>query len=733
MVRGKNSKGAHKVTSPSKGSQEANEPAPAEAIVSERDTQMELKNAESATADAKGCENESQTELKNAEFVPASVKGSESDSQTELQNALADVKTSDLQEMAKRLHRSCEAMTEFIEESLKEQEDLKKENLQLHDAIDTWAKQTNKLNITSYNLVDPNVEEGPLDFVGRYWEQMRPRNNQVLLNEHVGDLKKNQIEVPDSLNATIQEVTNKVSELQAQATEAADLDNLNTVAQVQIANLKETVEKFDSDIKAQVEKIDSDIKAQAAGIREKVESFNESFKEKSLTGLSGITEKMGTLDDLNAQAASFKESSLAGLTGLTEKVQAGQALNDFNAQAASLKEKSLEGLNGLTEKVGGLTALWGGVSRQNIDEEEEVYVSDEEGTAEEKMLRDQKRKQEGASSAILNSATPLSKDKRGMVPNKADSEVDANTLSWLKANRPKQEASGLTLIDGFSGLREKFTLLEDVKAQAAGLKEKVNSFDADGFRETSMDGLKELKEKSLSGFAGMTASMGFGSTFGSFWGGSSQQLDREEQASSASSSDSPSKQWKDASQWQHTEVDPAARQIIMSKDDATASTAASTPKASDSLASPKNEARQEQEEVTVLEEQAPSATDVVVEEQKKEEQAEEEDEEEMSSSVLIEANITLDDGSVEVLRLRAVDRCVDVAAKFLHDNNLKEQQFKEPLTAWLKSVESSAETFPVKAKGDLFEIRQQFSKSKNKSDAFHGSSMTSMDGTETFA
>merc|ERR1712216_982465 len=116
------------------------------------------------------------------------------------------------------------------------------------------------------------------------------------------------------------------------------------------------------------------------------------------------------------------------------------------------------------------------------------------------------------------------------------------------------------------------------------------------------------------------------------------------------------------------------------------------------------------------------------EEKKEEEQDEEEEEEEdeVSSSVLIEANLTLDDGSVEVLRLRAIDRSVDVAAKFLRDYNLKEQQFNEPLTAWLKSVESSAETFPVKAKGDLFQIRQEFSKNKQEKS---GASSSSLDGS----
>merc|ERR1719265_1814076 len=155
--------------------------------------------------------------------------------------------------------------------------------------------------------------------------------------------------------------------------------------------------------------------------------------------------------------------------------------------------------------------------------------------------------------------------------------------------------------------------------------------------------------------------------------------------------------------------DPASRQVMMSKE-------------ADHL--------ENQEDACALEEQVVKSTEVVVDDaqQEKEQQVPEEEEEELCSSVLIEAQIALDDGSVEVLRLRAVDRSVDVAAKFLRDHNLKEQQFKEPLTAWLKSVESSAETFPVKAKGDLFEIRQEFSKKKQDKgkDAWNGTGAGSM-------
>merc|ERR1719428_567450 len=99
------------------------------------------------------------------------------------------------------------------------------------------------------------------------------------------------------------------------------------------------------------------------------------------------------------------------------------------------------------------------------------------------MARDQAQKQASASSAIRNSATPLSKDKRDMVPNPTETDVDTDAFRWLtKAKDPKQDGSGSNLIDGFTGMKGRLadlTTFEDIKSQAAGLnaglKQKVNN------------------------------------------------------------------------------------------------------------------------------------------------------------------------------------------------------------------------------------------------------------------
>jgi len=81
----------------------------------------------------------------------------------------------------------------------------------------------------------------------------------------------------------------------------------------------------------------------------------------------------------------------------------------------------------------------------------------------------------------------------------------------------------------------------------------------------------------------------------------------------------------------------------------------------------------------------------------------------ISSTILIEAKLKLDDGTVEVLRVRAADRCKEVAQRFVQKHSLK-VWFQDPLTEWLKKVENDAVTFPVQLEADLNGIRKSFSK-----------------------
>merc|ERR1712083_328230 len=86
-----------------------------------------------------------------------------------------------------------------------------------------------------------------------------------------------------------------------------------------------------------------------------------------------------------------------------------------------------------------------------------------------------------------------------------------------------------------------------------------------------------------------------------------------------------------------------------------------------------------------------------------------EEEEQIPSTILIEAQIKLDDGSAQTLVLRATDRCKEVADAFVKEHSLK-AWFKDPLTKWLKQVEADALKFPVEIEAELMEIRKEHSK-----------------------
>merc|ERR1712110_375739 len=84
-------------------------------------------------------------------------------------------------------------------------------------------------------------------------------------------------------------------------------------------------------------------------------------------------------------------------------------------------------------------------------------------------------------------------------------------------------------------------------------------------------------------------------------------------------------------------------------------------------------------------------------------------EEEIQATVLIEAQLTLDDGVRVPCRVSAADRCKEVARRFVDEHSLK-AHFEAPLTAFLMDVENNAERFPVQVAMDLADLREKYSK-----------------------
>lgn len=162
-----------------------------------------------------------------------------------------------------------------------------------------------------------------------------------------------------------------------------------------------------------------------------------------------------------------------------------------------------------------------------------------------------------------------------------------------------------------------------------------------------------------------------------------------------------------------TAADAAASSADASQSAASASNSGDAQAADESSKSPSG-ATFEPETPSEAFEDAPSAerhsvkADLVEEKAEDFESPPEEDDEEngddqMSSTVLIEAHLTLGDGSVQTIRVRAADRCKEVAQRFVKEHSLK-NLFVQPLTDYLKQVENDAEKFPVSVHADLMQI-----------------------------
>jgi len=111
-------------------------------------------------------------------------------SREELLGALADREVAELQEMAKRLARSHEDMEETLKDLEVEQQALRDESAHVRETIELMMREMHKLNIGAGNTVEPTLDEGPLNFVGRFWEKVRPRDTAVVVSEHVGEIRK---------------------------------------------------------------------------------------------------------------------------------------------------------------------------------------------------------------------------------------------------------------------------------------------------------------------------------------------------------------------------------------------------------------------------------------------------------------------------------------------------------------------------------------------------------------
>jgi len=120
----------------------------------------------------------------------------------EYKAALAGCSDDELKQMGNRLKRSCADMTEMLSDLEAERDELRQDNADVGETIGLMHQEIQKLDIGSTNCVEPTLMEGPADFLNRYWERLRPRDNAYLAAEHVGELTR--ISGEEDVNPVVQ-------------------------------------------------------------------------------------------------------------------------------------------------------------------------------------------------------------------------------------------------------------------------------------------------------------------------------------------------------------------------------------------------------------------------------------------------------------------------------------------------------------------------------------------------
>eukprot|EP00401_Gymnodinium_catenatum_P065115 CAMPEP_0117519924 /NCGR_PEP_ID=MMETSP0784-20121206/32906_1 /TAXON_ID=39447 /ORGANISM="" /LENGTH=358 /DNA_ID=CAMNT_0005315907 /DNA_START=74 /DNA_END=1150 /DNA_ORIENTATION=- len=105
-----------------------------------------------------------------------------------LERALAGCEAPELVEMARRLARSSADLEATLQDLEAERAMLQQERDETRGTIELFFQEMQKLNIGSDNTPEPVLLEGPLDFVSRYWEKVKPRENAYRASRHVGEL-----------------------------------------------------------------------------------------------------------------------------------------------------------------------------------------------------------------------------------------------------------------------------------------------------------------------------------------------------------------------------------------------------------------------------------------------------------------------------------------------------------------------------------------------------------------
>lgn len=127
------------------------------------------------------------------------------DALAQAKDALAQKDDVELKGMAGRLEKSLTSLEEMLQDLQAERSELQKEKTHLNDTIGLMMGEVQKLRIGQYNTIEPELDEGPLDFIGRFWETVKPRDTAYMASDHVGEIKKPVVDRQDSVSQSLQD------------------------------------------------------------------------------------------------------------------------------------------------------------------------------------------------------------------------------------------------------------------------------------------------------------------------------------------------------------------------------------------------------------------------------------------------------------------------------------------------------------------------------------------------
>jgi len=261
----------------------------------------------------------------------------------DMEKALEDKTKEELEQMAHRVARGLDQLLSHLQELQSEQQDLQQEGNTLRETITQLLKDTSKLNIGMDNIAEPEIVEGPLDFVGRFWEMVRPRDNVVQVNEHIGELKR----PPSAL-----EEDGNTSDSRSPA-----LRQLSELKEAAAERLAGATAVFGEAAEATAAKLES-VEALQSSAAKHFETLKEAAVERLEGATTAISEAAEPLrvrsDALRQQAASpvsgwFQGSNTAG----DRTVGFGDMSAYFSGTATPLWQQAADQWRSLTSSFGG--------------------------------------------------------------------------------------------------------------------------------------------------------------------------------------------------------------------------------------------------------------------------------------------------------------------------------------------------------------------------------------------